>query len=87
MLKASEDQEQRLYKNLSVIMLQDKLLPHQRKDPTYQIRYNKEGDVVVSWSQRSWRWNMLRKVISSKHVAFCMLKHGVAELFDAPLRK
>ena len=68
--ETSEEQERRWYKILAERMLQDDLQPQQRNDETYRIRYNRDGDVVVSSKQRSWIASMLRKFLGDKNVVF-----------------
>ena len=85
--ETSEEQERRWYKILAERMLQDDLQPQQRNDETYRIRYNRDGDVVVSSKQRSWIGSMLRKFLGNKNVVFFILQHGLPELFDARVRK
>lgn len=68
--EASDDQEKQWYKILGEGMRRHELLPRQMNDPTYQIHYNREGDVVLSSKQRNWIQNMLRKHLGDKNVAF-----------------
>ena len=67
-------------------MLRDDLLPDQRNEPKYQIHYDSKGNVILSGKQRSWIAAMLRKKLGHENVAHFILRHGLPELFDAPLR-
>ena len=66
-------------------MLQKDLLPHQRKDDKYRIKYSHSGDVQLTTKQRSWIDMMLRKHLGDKKIAFYIWHHGLPRLFDAPI--
>jgi hypothetical protein len=50
-------------------LLERDLLPHQKKDTRYCLRFRFEGDSYLSTSQRSFTDNMLRKHLGSKQMA------------------
>ena len=77
--EASDEQERQQYKILGEAMLRQELLPHQRNNPGYRIRRNKEGDVVLSSKQRSWIGNMLRKQLGDKKIALFIFQRRTGE--------
>jgi hypothetical protein len=68
-------------------LLERDLLPHQKKDTRYCLRFKFEGDSYLSTFQRSFTDNMLRKHLGSKQVAIHIWQHGLPSITDFPLRK
>ena len=68
------------------MLIQD-TTPNQRKQPKYQIHYDKDGETIFTWEHRSWIQHMLRKNLGHENVAFFIWQHGLPELLDAPWRK
>ena len=66
-------------------LLQNDLLPHQRKDKVYHLRWNDSGDAILTSFHRTFVDNILRKRLGDKKLAFHIWQHGLPRLIDAPL--
>ena len=75
------------YQLFGRILLTEDLLPHQKKNPKYQLRNKFPGDTTVTSSQRSWIDSMLRKMLGDKKVAFLIWQHGMPSIADTPSYK
>ena len=73
------------YKLFGRTMLQHDLLPHQKKNKQYCLRWQYDNDTHLTTKQRSWTDNMLRKFLGDKKVATLIWQHGLPSMADPPL--
>ena len=75
------------YRRMGLQMLENDLLPHQKRKRVYNIMYDEEGREKLSSRQRSWMNAMLRNNLGSAKVATFIWKHGLPRLFDGKTRR
>jgi hypothetical protein len=78
-----ETQTSTCYHWLAEDMLLNDLLPHQKKNPIYKVRYDWQHNINLSSKQRSWIDSMLRRTLGDKKVAFFIWTHGLPGIFEA----
>ena len=73
------------YKLFGRTLLTHDLLPHQKKNKQYCLRWQYDNDTHLTTFQRSWTDNMLRKFLGDKKVATLIWQHGLPSIADPPL--
>ena len=73
------------YKLFGRTMLQHDLMPHQKKNKQYWLRWQYDNDTHLTTFQRSWTDNMLRKFLGDKKVAMLIWQHGLPSVADPPV--
>ena len=81
-VELDEEQVSLCYQKFGRFLLTDHLLPHQKLNPRYRLRYDFEGDTYLSRFQRSFTDNMLRKFLGDRKVAFVIWQHGLPSIAD-----
>ena len=76
-----ETQTSTCYQWLGEDMLLNDLLPHQKRNPIYKVRYDWQHNINLSSKQRSWIDSMLRRTLGDKKVACFIWTHGLVLLF------
>ncbi len=75
------DDTSKCYQWMGESMLTNELLPAQKREKKYKVRYDELGNVRLSDKQRSWADMMLRKKLGDKWVATFIWIHGLPPLF------
>ena len=78
------DEVAECYKKWAVNFFETKLTHSQRKDRKFGLKFDGDGAVRLSNSQRSFIDNMLRKSVASKHVGFTIWQIGLPPFLENP---